>query len=72
MWCRNRGDKMNLSRQQQAVFNYIREHGTATVRELFPYTNYPTCIIRDLKKKGINIIRKSIPNKNYDDYEIAQ
>lgn len=63
---------MKLSRQQQAVYNYIREHGRATVRELFPYTNYPTCIIRDLKKKGINIITKPIPNKNYEAYELAQ
>ena len=63
---------MNLSRQQQAVFNYIREHNGATVRELLGYSNYPTCVVRDLKKKGINIIRKSIPNKNYDYYEIAQ
>jgi len=63
---------MKLSRQQQMIFNYIREHGTATVRELLPYSNYPTSIVRDLKKKGINIIRKSIPNKNYDYYEIAQ
>ena len=63
---------MKLSRQQQAVFNYIREHGTATVRELLVYSNYPTSIVRDLKKKGVNIIRESIPNKNYDYYRLAE
>lgn len=63
---------MKLSRQQQAVYNYLREHKQATVRELLPYTNYPTSLIRDLKKKGIGIIKGSVPNKNYDYYELAQ
>ena len=63
---------MKLSKQQQAVFNYIHEHGKATVRELLQFTNYPTSLVRDLKAKGIKIETKSIPNKNYDYYEIAQ
>ena len=59
---------MKLSEQQRKVFYYLLDHGRATVRELLPITNYPTCLIRDLKKKGIKIDKVAVPDTNYVEY----
>ena len=59
---------MNLIGQQKKVYDYLLKHGEATVRELFIFTNYPTCIIRDLREKGIKIYTVPNPNVNYEKY----
>ena len=62
---------MKLSKQEQRIYNLLVER-PRTARELILEggTNYPSSKIRDLKAKGLNIITKSIPNKNYDYYEL--
>ncbi len=62
---------MKLSKQEQRIYNLLLER-PRTARELILEggTNYPSSKIRDLKAKGIKIETKSIPNKNYDYYEI--
>ena len=63
---------MKLSTQQLKVYLYLKIYGKATVRELLPITNYPTCIIRDLKKKGINITPHPLEDKNYIEYRLEE
>lgn len=64
---------MKLSKQEQRIYNLLLER-PRTARELILEggTNYPSSKIIDLKAKGIKIETKSIPNKNYGYYEIAQ
>lgn len=62
---------MKLSKQEQRIYNLLKER-PRTAREIIygGGTNYPSSKIRDLKKKGLNIITKPIPNENYNLYEL--
>lgn len=62
---------MKLSKQEQRIYNLLKER-PRTAREIIYEggTNYPSSKIRDLKKKGLNIITKPIPNENYNLYEL--
>jgi len=62
---------MKLSKQEQRIYNLLKER-PRTAREIIYEggTNYPSSKIRDLKKKGLNIITKPIPSKNYNLYEL--
>lgn len=59
---------MKLSKQQEKVYNFLLEKKRATAREIISFTNYPSCIIRDLKSKGIKIDTEPIEGKNYRNY----
>lgn len=63
---------MKLSKQEQRIYELLQEK-PRTAREIIYYggTNYPSSKVRDLKKKGINIISKPVPNTNYEIYEIV-
>ena len=63
---------MKLSIQQQKVYGYLLTHRQATAREIIQFTNYPSCLIRDLKAKGIEIDTVPIEGKNYDMYVLKQ
>lgn len=62
---------MKLSKQEQRIYNLLKER-PRTAREIIYEggTNYPSSKIRDLKKKGLNIITKPVPNGNYNLYEL--
>ena len=57
-----------LSKQQNKILTHLIFYGSATVRELLAYTNYPTSVIRDIKKKGIEIKDRPVKNENYIEY----
>lgn len=65
---------MNLSKQQQKVYNYLKDRGHCTARELIMdcNTNYPSCLIRDLKAKGIKIDTEPIKGVNYEMYVLKE
>ena len=46
---------MDKITQQQKIVNYIRENGSATIRELFIYCNInsPTKRLSELRQKGL-------------------
>ena len=63
---------MKLSNQQQKVYDLLLKKGHATAREIIRFTNYPSCLIRDLKYKGIKIATEPIKNKNYCNYILVR
>lgn len=62
---------MKLSKQQQRVYDLLKQ-GRTTAREIIFKcgTNYLSCIIRDLKEKGISINTTPIKGENYEFYEL--
>lgn len=64
---------MKLSNQEQKIVNLMNSQGgKATARDIIRYTNYPSSKIRDLKKKGMNIITEPVEGKNYEMYVIKE
>lgn len=62
---------MKLSKQQRKVYDYLSAHERATAREIIYNcgTNYPSSLVRDLRKKGAKIL--TIPGKEYDTYQLG-
>lgn len=60
---------MKLSKQEQKIYNHFLQNGNkATVRELLPYTNYPTSKIRDMRKKGLLFGVEEVEGQNFIRY----
>ena len=65
---------IGLKGQQKKAYELLMRKGKTTGRELIFEcgTNYPSCLIRDLRNKGIRIDTESIPNKNYELYVLRE
>ena len=61
---------MKLSKQQQRGYNLLWSKKLVTARELTEITNYPSCLIRDLRKKGIEIKTQPVEGVNWEAYEL--
>ena len=60
--------------QQKRAYDLLKQRGKVTGRELIFEcgTNYPSCLIRDLRNKGIEIDTEPIPGKNYEMYVLKE
>ena len=65
---------IGLKGQQKKAYELLQRKGKTTGRELIFEcgTNYPSCLIRDLRNKGIEIENESIPGKNYELYVLKE
>ena len=65
---------MNLKGQQKKVYDYLAEHGEATVRELFTnlYINHPPKQIEMLRHKGIDIKTIPVQGQKYEKYVLQE
>jgi len=65
---------MNASKQQQIIFNYLKENGKATVRDLFIKCNInsPTKRLSELnKKQPLHKLWKERGNTRYVEYSLS-